>query len=89
MDPQLVEAFKTATSSLLAPTSSVKPIPTVTPDYPTYEKIGESGSKTLWVCLFLSWVDDRCLGSGFANGWAIGRFCTHVPLDFGIHLFGL
>jgi hypothetical protein len=47
----VVEAFKTATSSLLVPTSTstVSPIPTVTPNLPHYEKIGDAGTKTLWV----------------------------------------
>ncbi|KAH8656537.1 putative opsin-1 [Tricladium varicosporioides] len=49
---QVVEALK-KTSSLLVPTSSltpsVAPIPTVTPNYPYYERVGETGTKTLWV----------------------------------------
>jgi len=51
------------TSRLLVPTSSatatptVSPIPTVVPTLPTYETIGKTGSKTLWVVfaiMFLS-----------------------------------
>jgi hypothetical protein len=46
-----MESFKSKTSSLLVPTStpSVAPIPTVVPNVPTYETVGESGTKTLWV----------------------------------------
>jgi len=55
---EFVEAFKT--SSLLVPThpahttsatatSSVAPIPTVVPNHPIVEKVGETGTKTLWV----------------------------------------
>ncbi|TVY56135.1 Opsin-1 [Lachnellula suecica] len=57
---QVIEAFKTKTSSLLVPTSlvpttsatatsSVAPIPTVVPNKPTIEQVGETGTKTLWV----------------------------------------
>lgn len=51
---QVIEAFKThATSSLLVPTTSsspsVSPIPTVIPNQPYFEKVGEAGTKTLWV----------------------------------------
>ncbi|KAE8440971.1 hypothetical protein EG329_006160 [Mollisiaceae sp. DMI_Dod_QoI] len=54
IDPaQVIDAMKTkATSSLLVPTSSrpsVSPIPTVIPTLPYYEKVGEAGTKTLWV----------------------------------------
>jgi hypothetical protein len=53
IDPQLVaEAFKTKTTSSLFPpptTTSVAPIPTVVPDVPHFERVGETGSKTLWV----------------------------------------
>jgi hypothetical protein len=50
IDPQMVDAFKTTTSSLLVPTTtSVSPIPTVIPNPPHYEKVGETGTKTLWV----------------------------------------
>lgn len=39
------------TSSLLVPTSSssVGPLPTVTPNLPRYEEATETGTKTLWV----------------------------------------
>ncbi len=55
VDPvEFVEAvFKT--SKLLVPTPSashtppVSPIPTVTPNVPHYERVGETGTKTLWV----------------------------------------
>ncbi|KAG0646604.1 Opsin-1 [Hyphodiscus hymeniophilus] len=56
VDP--VWAFKT-TSSLLVPhpttssVSSVAPIPTVTPNLPIYEKVGDAGVKTLWVVFVL------------------------------------
>jgi len=63
IDPQMVEAFKTtfasATSSLLVPTSShshVKPIPTVTPNLPIFEKISETGTKTLWVVFVIMFL---------------------------------
>jgi hypothetical protein len=48
VDPEW--AFKT--SSLLVPTStsSVAPLPTVIPtNVPHWEKVGETGIKTLWV----------------------------------------
>jgi len=57
VDPvEFVEAvFKT--SKLLVPTSYVSatrtvspiPIPTVIPNVPHYERVGETGTKTLWV----------------------------------------
>lgn len=54
-----MEGFRKTTSSLLSPTStstatptSVAPIPTVVPNVPTYETIGESGKTTLWVSYF-------------------------------------
>jgi hypothetical protein len=55
VDPvEFVEAvFKT--SKLLVPTASVSatptvsPIPTVIPNVPHYERVGETGTKTLWV----------------------------------------
>jgi len=48
---QVVEAFKKHTSSLLIPSSSgsVAPLPTVVPNKPHYETVGETGTKTLWV----------------------------------------
>lgn len=54
IDPQLVaDAFKKTTTAVLPfppPTStSVAPIPTVIPDVPRFEKIGDVGHKTLWV----------------------------------------
>lgn len=64
MDPnQIIEAFKTKTSSLLVPTSpihathtntatsSVAPIPSVTgtPVQHRFETVSETGTKTLWV----------------------------------------
>jgi len=66
IDPnQVVEVFKTATSSLLIPTASssatsthshVGPIPTVTPNHPIYEKVHETGTKTLWVVFVLMFL---------------------------------
>lgn len=51
IDP--VQAFEIATSTLLVPThlptSTVSPIPTVIPNVPIYETVGESGTKALWV----------------------------------------
>jgi hypothetical protein len=53
VDPvEFAEAvFKT--SKLLvptpSPTPSVSPIPTVIPNVPHYERVGETGTKTLWV----------------------------------------
>jgi len=48
------------TSSLLVPTSSatpsVSPIPTVVPTPPHFEKIGETGTKTLWVVFVLMFL---------------------------------
>jgi bacteriorhodopsin len=49
VDAQFAEVFK-RTSSLLVPTSSVSPIPTVIPGGSiTYEDVGKTGAKTLWV----------------------------------------
>jgi len=68
IDPaQVVEAFKTTaslviptslvpTTSSIATTSSVAPIPTVTPNHPTYERVGETGTKTLWVVFVLMFL---------------------------------
>lgn len=48
------------TSSLLVPTSSathsVSPIPTVTPNLPRYETIGQTGTKTLWVVFVIMFL---------------------------------
>jgi hypothetical protein len=52
IDPQLVaDAFKKTTTMLpFPPTStSVAPIPKIIPDVPPLEKIGGTGTKTLWV----------------------------------------
>ena len=55
IDP--VEAFKMAATSLLVPTATATAtatptaLPTVVPTPPYYETIGNSGKKTLWVCL--------------------------------------
>jgi hypothetical protein len=54
IDPQLVaEVFKkTTTNPLPFPpptTTSVAPIPSIIPDTPRFEKIGEAGTKALWV----------------------------------------
>lgn len=54
INPQLVaDAFKTTTTRLPFPSpptpTSVAPIPTVVPDAPRFEKIGEAGTRTLWV----------------------------------------
>jgi len=50
---QVIEAFRKHTPSLPLPTStataSVAPIPTVIPNRPHYESVGETGTKTLWV----------------------------------------
>jgi len=61
IDP--VQAFKTATSSLLVPTSRSSPTPypqpTAVPNVPIYERVGHVGNKTLWVVfviMFLSTV---------------------------------
>jgi hypothetical protein len=57
VDPvEFAEAvFKT--SKLLvptpSPTPSVSPIPTVIPNVPHYERVGETGTKTLWVSSLL------------------------------------
>lgn len=62
LDPQLVEVFKTATSSLLVPTHtatatpSVKPIPTIVPNHPIYERVHDTGAKTLWVVFVLMFL---------------------------------
>jgi bacteriorhodopsin len=49
----LMKTATKSTSSLLVPTSSssplIYPIPTVTPNFPTYEKIGATGARTLWI----------------------------------------
>jgi bacteriorhodopsin len=54
IDPtQVIEAFAKHTSSLLVPTHSASatptPLPTVTPNTPTYQQVGDTGKKTLWV----------------------------------------
>ncbi|KAK6581775.1 hypothetical protein PZA11_005472 [Diplocarpon coronariae] len=59
IDPaQVIEAFQT--KSLLLPTSSstpdVSPIPTVRPDVPVYETVGETGTKTLWVVFVMMFL---------------------------------
>jgi len=58
---QMAEAFKShwasATSSLLNPSpTGVSPIPTVTPNKPHYELVGETGTKTLWVVFVLMFL---------------------------------
>jgi len=68
IDPQMVDALKTswvsATSSLLAPSSTsspVSPIPTVIPNVPIYEKVGETGTKTLWVVFVVMFISTLVL----------------------------
>ncbi|KAL2059870.1 hypothetical protein VTL71DRAFT_10025 [Oculimacula yallundae] len=61
IDPtQVIEAFAKKTSSLLVPTSTHSPhptaLPTVLPDVPIYEKVGATGSKTLWVVFFIMFI---------------------------------
>merc|ERR1712093_289525 len=61
IDPtQVIEAFGKKTSSLLVPTHSHSPsptaLPTVIPNVPIYEKVGETGTKTLWVVFVLMFI---------------------------------
>jgi hypothetical protein len=82
VDP--VWVFKT-TSSLLIPhptTTSVAPIPTVVPDPPRYERVGETGTKTLWVC---------CHPRPPYHQLTLNPGCLrhHVTLYPRIHLHGL
>ncbi|KAH7310278.1 putative opsin-1 [Rhexocercosporidium sp. MPI-PUGE-AT-0058] len=61
IDPtQVIEAFGKKTSSLLVPTHSHSPsptaLPTVIPNVPIYEKVGETGSKTLWVVFVIMFI---------------------------------
>jgi len=53
LDPVGFEAAFMKTSSLLvptpSPTPSVSPIPSVIPNVPSFERVGEAGTKTLWV----------------------------------------
>ncbi|PVH74297.1 putative opsin-1 [Cadophora sp. DSE1049] len=61
IDPtQVIEAFGKKTSSLLVPTHSHSPsptaLPTVIPNVPIYEKVGETGTKTLWVVFVLMFL---------------------------------
>ncbi|KAI9047339.1 hypothetical protein LZ554_008786 [Drepanopeziza brunnea f. sp. 'monogermtubi'] len=60
IDPaQVMDAFaamKTTASLVVPPVSSpthVSPIPSVVPDLPIYESVGETGTKTLWVVFFI------------------------------------
>lgn len=62
IDP--VDAFRTATSKLLVPTTTATAtghyshtaLPTVVPDPPTYESVGELGKKTLWVVFVIMFL---------------------------------
>jgi len=58
IDP--VQAFKTATSSLLVPTTSSSPTPfpqpSAIPNRPTYQEVGDAGRKTLWVVFVLMFL---------------------------------
>ncbi|KAK0123857.1 hypothetical protein ONS95_008850 [Cadophora gregata] len=61
IDPtQVIEAFGKKTSSLIVPTHSHSPsptaLPTVVPNVPTYEQVGETGTKTLWVVFVLMFL---------------------------------
>ncbi|KAH6692113.1 hypothetical protein BKA61DRAFT_637712 [Leptodontidium sp. MPI-SDFR-AT-0119] len=61
IDPtQVIEAFGKKTSSLLVPTHSHSPsptaLPTVVPNVPIYERVGETGSKTLWVVFVMMFI---------------------------------
>merc|ERR1712225_190309 len=61
IDPtQVIEAFGKKTSSLLVPTHTHSPsptaLPTVIPNVPIYEKVGETGTKTLWVVFVLMFI---------------------------------
>jgi len=60
LDPVGFETAFYKTSSLLvptpSPTPSVSPIPTVIPNVPHFERIGEAGGKTLWVVFVIMLV---------------------------------
>jgi len=67
IDPgQVQDLLKTATSSLLVPTSSpspsVAPIPTVVPNYPKYERVGDSGQTALWVVFVIMFLSTLTFG---------------------------
>jgi len=56
LSPQVVEAFRTASTFTAIPTGTtiaVKPIPTVVPDMPTFERARHAGQTTLWVVFVL------------------------------------
>jgi hypothetical protein len=63
IDPQLVaDAFRT--TSVIAPTrTSIAPIPTVVPDVPHFERVGETGTRTLWVLFVLMFLTTLTFGS--------------------------
>jgi hypothetical protein len=66
IDPHLVaDAFKKTTTVLPVP------IPTVVPDVPRFEKIGDAGIKTLWVSWELIQVTQLT---------SLGRLRCHGPL---------
>ena len=60
--------FPLPTATASASPTHVAPIPTVLPDTPTYETVGDSGSKTLWIVFVLMLI----ASAGFtALSWKI------------------
>ncbi|RDL36446.1 putative opsin-1 [Venustampulla echinocandica] len=87
IDPaQAIEAFKGHTSSLLVPTSTARPtptpLPTVRPGPPIYhEKVGETGTRTLWVIFALMLLSTLAL-TGMAWRVPVQKRVFHVLTTF-------
>merc|ERR1712225_131999 len=99
IDPtQVIEAFGKKTSSLLVPTHTHSPsptaLPTVIPNVPIYEKVGETGTKTLWVVFVLMFISTLAfyyfaMATGDGNSFAhivVKEAHKHTP-DTVEHIF--
>jgi len=78
---QVIDAFKKHTSSLVTATHSVAPLPTVVPNRPHYEKIGETGTKTLWIVFVLMFLS-TCVFAFMAFRVPVQKRLFHVLTTF-------
>ena len=78
---QFEEVLKTSVMHL--PTSSptgVAPIPTVVPDSPEYQFVGETGTKTLWVVFIIMLISSGVF-SGLAWRVPVVRITQRLMLE--------
>lgn len=67
------QLFPLPTATHSARPTHVAPIPSVLPDHPIYEAVGDSGSKTLWVVFVLMLIASAAFT---ALSWKIPVVCN-------------